>query len=77
MSHLRYLCLFAYSSVQHMLCFVLVLFVFILCTLCCQFLWIVIFDCPFSILYRLFILRSSCKIDTNRGFLHTLYCYGF
>jgi hypothetical protein len=26
------------------------LFVFVLCTLCCQFLWIVHFYCPFGIL---------------------------
>jgi hypothetical protein len=43
MSYLRYLCLFAYSGVQHILCYVFVLFVFVLCTLCCQFLWIVHF----------------------------------
>jgi hypothetical protein len=41
MSYLRYLCLFAYSGVKHILCFVL--FFFVLCTLCCQFLWIVHF----------------------------------
>jgi hypothetical protein len=41
MSYLRYLCLFTYSDVQHTLCCVFVLFVFVLCTLCCQFLWIV------------------------------------
>jgi hypothetical protein len=41
MSCLRYLCLFAHSSVQHTLCYVLVL-----CTICCQFLWIVRFWLP-------------------------------
>jgi hypothetical protein len=49
-SYLRYLCLFAHNGVQHILCCVFVLFFFILCTLCCQFLWIVLFDCPFGIL---------------------------
>ena len=34
-----YLCLFAYSGVQHILCWFFSLFV--LCTLCCQFHWIV------------------------------------
>ena len=34
------------------LCFVFVLLFFVLCTLCCQFLWI--FDCPFGVLLRLF-----------------------
>ena len=41
MSCLRYLCLFANSGVQHILCCVFVLFVSVLCTLYCQFLWIV------------------------------------
>ena len=48
MSYLRYLCLFAYSSVQHILC--CVLFVFVLCS---QFLWIVHFWLPlrFSLMF--------------------------
>ena len=41
MSYLRYLCLFAYSGDQDILCCVFVLFFFVLCTLCCHFLWIV------------------------------------
>jgi hypothetical protein len=32
MSYLCYLCLFAYSGVQHILCCVSVLLVFVLCT---------------------------------------------
>ena len=40
MSYLRYLCLFVYSGVQHILCYDFVLFVFVLCTLYYQFLWI-------------------------------------
>jgi hypothetical protein len=40
MSYLRYLYLFEYSGVQHILCCVFVLFVFVLCTLYCQFVWI-------------------------------------
>jgi hypothetical protein len=46
MSYLRYLCLFAYSGVQHILCSVFVLFFLVLCTLCCQFLCVVHFYCP-------------------------------
>ena len=46
MSYLRYLCLLTYSGVQHQLCCVFVLFVFVLCTVCCQFLWIVDFLLP-------------------------------
>jgi hypothetical protein len=34
-SYLRYLRLFGYSGVQHILCCVFALFVFVLCTLCC------------------------------------------
>ena len=51
MSYLRYMyvCLFAYSGVQHILCCVFVLFFFVLCTLCDQFLWIV--PSVFSIVY--------------------------
>ena len=41
-----YLCLFVYSGVQHILCCVCVLFFFVSCTLCCQFLWIVHFWLP-------------------------------
>jgi hypothetical protein len=47
-SFLRYLCLFAYSGVQHILCRGFVLSVFALCTLC--FSGLSIFDCPFGIL---------------------------
>ena len=49
MSYLRYLCFFAYGNVQHILCCVFVLLFFVLCDLCCQFLWIVhFFIAPFS-----------------------------
>ena len=47
MSYLHYLSLFVYISVQHILCCVFGLFVFVLCTLCCQFFWIVHFWLPF------------------------------
>jgi hypothetical protein len=71
MSYLHYLCLFAYSGVQHILCCVMCcvilrlvypmlpvslcfssscvpyvasvsVFFYVLCTVCCQFLWIVL-----------------------------------
>ena len=57
MFYLHYLCLFAYIGVQHILCYVFVLFVFVLCTLCCQFLWIFHFYYPFGILQRLLIVN--------------------
>ena len=40
MSNLHYFCL-CICGVQHIMCCVLVLFDFVLCTICCQFLWIV------------------------------------
>ena len=59
MSYLRYLCLFAHSGVQHLLCCVFGLFVFVLYTLWYQFLWTVDFWLPFcGILKRLFIKQS-------------------
>ena len=36
-----FVCCLAHSGVQHILCCVFVLFFFVLCTQCCQFLWIV------------------------------------
>ena len=41
MSYLRYLCLLRHRSVKHILCCVFALFFFVLCSLYCQFLWIV------------------------------------
>ena len=40
MSYLHYLCLCVYSDIQYISCCVFVLFFFLLCTICCQFLWI-------------------------------------
>ena len=57
MSSLRYLCLLAVSGVQHILCFVFALFFFVLCTLCCQFLWIV--HCWLPLLYSLAFIYTS------------------
>jgi hypothetical protein len=46
MSYLHYLCLFAYSCVQHILCCVFAIVFWVLCTQCCQFLLIVYFGLP-------------------------------
>jgi hypothetical protein len=48
-SYLRYLCLFAHSDVQHVSYYIFVLFFFVLCTLCCQFLYIVHLVLPLSV----------------------------
>ena len=50
-------------NIQHILCCVFVLFVFVLCTLCCQFLGIVQFWSPIAILWRLFpVIGHSCHL---------------
>jgi hypothetical protein len=73
MSYLRYLCLFAHGDVLHILCCVFVLFVFILCALCCQFLWIVHFWLPlrYSLTLKLVIVMTT----TSRSLCFWLY-YG-
>jgi hypothetical protein len=53
---LRYLCLFAYSGVQHILCCVYVLFFLVYVP---SFSGLSIFDCPFGILWRLYIHNGS------------------
>jgi hypothetical protein len=50
MFYLCYLCLLAHGGVQNILCWDVVLFFFVLCTLCLQFLWIFLFYCPIGIL---------------------------
>jgi hypothetical protein len=42
---------FSSSCVHYVACFSV--FFFLLCTLCCLFLWIFLFDCPFGILWHL------------------------
>jgi hypothetical protein len=74
-------------GVQHILCCAFVLFVFVLCTLCCQ----SIFDCSSGILQRLFqfmlvkkVIVYTClcvqyklgviTLTLARGVQHILYC---
>ena len=61
MSYLRYLCLFAYSGVQHILCCIFVLFIIVLYGPCCQFLWIVYFWLP--LLYSLKFINLNDEIS--------------
>ena len=51
MSYLRYLSLFPFSGVQHILCCIFALFFFVLYTLCCQFLWVVLFWLRYSLTF--------------------------
>ena len=57
MSYLRYLCLLAHSGVQHIWCCVFVLFFFVLCGLCCQFLWIVLFLIAPSVFSNVYLIQ--------------------
>ena len=52
MSYLRYLCLFAHSGVQHILCCDFVLFVFVPCLVYPMF--TVSLECPFVIAHSIF-----------------------
>jgi len=61
MSYLRYLCLFTYSDV-------FVLFFFVLCILCCQFLWIALSPW-YSYIY---ILKSDKSLARKGNFLRNL-----
>ena len=74
MSYLRYLCLFAHSGVQHILC--CVVFFFVLCTLYCSFSRLSIFDCPsvFSNVYLL-ILPVIQKLFVNITYFYITYVY--
>ena len=66
MFYLHYLCLLAYSGVQNKLCPVFLLFFVVLCTICCQFIWIGHFVLPlrysltFFELINMFIQCQVC-----------------
>jgi hypothetical protein len=72
MSYLRYLCVIAHSGVQHILCCVFALFFFVLCILCCQFLWIIHLYCLFGILFRLFEGERSPLIYNYNKYWYAL-----
>ena len=55
MSCLHYLCLFGYSGVYHKVRCVFLLFFFLLCTLCCPFLWIVHFWLLLSVFSNVYL----------------------
>ena len=55
--------LFVYSGVQHILCCVFVLFFFVLCTQCCQFLSIVRFCLPLRYSLTFILNNNSSTIE--------------
>jgi hypothetical protein len=61
---LRLLWLIVYSGIQHIFCCVFVLFFFVLCTLRCQFLWIVHCWLPFrcSLAFIVVGIRLTCQL---------------
>ena len=67
MSYLRYLCLFAYSGVQYILCCVFVLFVTAMCLVCPMF--PVSLDCPFLIGSSVFsnVNLKVCVSNKTKG----------
>ena len=70
MYYLRYLCLFAHSDVQHILSCVFVLFFFVLCNLCSQFLWII----NFFLLPLRYSLTFICKHFPVKNIQRDLCC---
>ena len=72
-SYLRYLCLFTHSGVQHILCCVFALFVFVFCVLC--FSGLSIFDCPFGILWHLFNRYVMYSLKLYNSLKWELYGY--
>jgi hypothetical protein len=69
MSYLHYLCLFVHSGVQIILCCDFDLNFFVLCTLCAQYLWIVIFLFPLR--YSLTFILGKCQLNQGGNF----YCW--
>ena len=69
MPFLRYMCLSAYNGFQHIVCCVFALFVSVMCTLCCQFLWIVHFWLPLryslTFIYSINLFISSHPMQSK------------
>ena len=85
MSYFRYLSSLAHSGIQHILCCVFVLFFFVLCTLCCQFLWIVHLWLPlrYALMFIKLALYATWKYNTYAAsdltsvFAFTMYKFYF
>ena len=75
MSYLRYLCVFAHRGVKHILCCVFALLVFVLCTQCCKFLWIVHSWWPIWFSLTFIYRTTSGKIFKRKDTLMFLQFY--
>jgi len=64
MSYLRYLCLFAYSGVQHILCCVVLCFCFV-CLRLVHHMLPIFLDCPFLIADSLTFISCTNEIGCN------------
>ena len=62
MSVLHCLRLLANSGVQRILCCIYILFFFVLCNLCCQFFWIVLFWLPLRYSLSLFTQKTKDRV---------------
>jgi len=63
MTYLRYLCLLPHSGFHHILSCVFDLFV--LCDLCCRFLWIVHFSVALSVFSGVYLISRTHKYKTG------------
>jgi len=68
MSSFHYACLFAYSGVQTHIVLCILSSSCVLCTLCCQFLWVVHYWLPlrFSLTFAVIITPGWCSVVTDK-----------
>ena len=74
MSYLRCLCLFEYGGVQHMLCCVFVLFVFVLCFVSCVCGVQHMLCCVFCFVSLRLVLCALCMVVSNTCCVVFLFC---
>ena len=73
MSYFLYLCLFTYSGVKNILCCMFVLIFFVLCTLCCQFIWIVHFCFAPSVFFNVYLILAINDIMCTP--MYSIMCF--
>ena len=71
-----FVCVYSVVHVEYMLCCVFVLFFFVLCAICCRFLWIVHFWMPIwcSLTFIYFHMESTNK-EISKGEINYKYRY--